>query len=182
MENITERDKFKTKLKNSLKKHCDKHCDKEYDLDTIIKKIEKGLYNYCINFSNNNNIVKKWENPIFKKIYLSKGFRIYSNIVPNVYTKNVYLLKKILENKINPESVANMKFYELDPVKWKDIRLQITKFHNSMFKNEVKISDNIICWKCKQKKCSYYQLQTRSADEPMTVFVTCTECGNKWTM
>ena len=29
-------------------------------------------------------------------------------------------------------------------------------------------------------KCTYYQLQTRSADEPMTTFVTCINCGNRW--
>ena len=26
----------------------------------------------------------------------------------------------------------------------------------------------------------YIQLQTRSADEPMTTFVLCLECGNRW--
>lgn len=37
-----------------------------------------------------------------------------------------------------------------------------------------------VCRKCKSKKTSYYQLQTRSADEPMTTYVTCIGCGNKW--
>lgn len=36
------------------------------------------------------------------------------------------------------------------------------------------------CGKCQQRKCKYYQLQTRSADEPMTTFVTCVNCGNRW--
>lgn len=36
------------------------------------------------------------------------------------------------------------------------------------------------CSKCKTRKCSYYQLQTRSCDEPMTTFVTCVNCGNRW--
>jgi transcription elongation factor S-II len=36
------------------------------------------------------------------------------------------------------------------------------------------------CGKCKQNQCSYYQMQTRSADEPMTTFVTCHNCGNRW--
>ena len=41
-------------------------------------------------------------------------------------------------------------------------------------------TDNFICGKCKSKKCTYYQLQTRSADEPMTTFVTCLDCGNRF--
>jgi DNA-directed RNA polymerase subunit M/transcription elongation factor TFIIS len=36
------------------------------------------------------------------------------------------------------------------------------------------------CGKCKSKKTTYYQMQTRSADEPMTTYVTCKDCGNRW--
>ena len=36
------------------------------------------------------------------------------------------------------------------------------------------------CGKCKSKKTDYYQMQTRSADEPMTTYVTCKNCGNRW--
>jgi transcription elongation factor S-II len=36
------------------------------------------------------------------------------------------------------------------------------------------------CGKCKSVKTTYYQMQTRSADEPMTTFVTCMGCGNRW--
>lgn len=32
----------------------------------------------------------------------------------------------------------------------------------------------------RERKCSYYQMQTRSADEPMTTFVRCVACGNRW--
>lgn len=36
------------------------------------------------------------------------------------------------------------------------------------------------CRKCGQNKTTHYSLQTRSADEPMTVFVTCLTCSNRW--
>jgi len=41
-------------------------------------------------------------------------------------------------------------------------------------------TDQFKCGKCKQRKVRYYQMQTRSADEPMTTFCTCVNCGNKW--
>ncbi|OZJ06082.1 hypothetical protein BZG36_01117 [Bifiguratus adelaidae] len=41
-------------------------------------------------------------------------------------------------------------------------------------------TDMFRCGKCKSRKCTYYQMQTRSADEPMTTFVTCTNCENRW--
>jgi transcription elongation factor S-II len=45
---------------------------------------------------------------------------------------------------------------------------------------EKSISDALRCGKCGQKKVSYSQAQTRSADEPMTTFCECTVCGNRW--
>ncbi|KAJ1982730.1 transcription elongation factor TFIIS [Dimargaris verticillata] len=41
-------------------------------------------------------------------------------------------------------------------------------------------TDQFKCGRCKSRKCTYYQMQTRSADEPMTTFVTCTNCENRW--
>ena len=41
-------------------------------------------------------------------------------------------------------------------------------------------TDIFKCGKCKQRKTTYYQMQTRSADEPMTTFVTCLNCDNRW--
>lgn len=36
------------------------------------------------------------------------------------------------------------------------------------------------CGRCKSTKTTSTQKQTRSADEPMTVFVLCINCGNRW--
>uniref|UniRef100_A0A8C1KGT4 Transcription elongation factor A (SII), 3 n=1 Tax=Cyprinus carpio TaxID=7962 RepID=A0A8C1KGT4_CYPCA len=41
-------------------------------------------------------------------------------------------------------------------------------------------TDLLQCGKCRKKNCTYNQVQTRSADEPMTTFVLCNECGNRW--
>ncbi len=46
--------------------------------------------------------------------------------------------------------------------------------------NKGATTDMFRCGKCKQRQCTYYQLQTRSADEPMTTFITCTNCNNRW--
>lgn len=36
------------------------------------------------------------------------------------------------------------------------------------------------CGKCKSMNTTYYQQQTRSADEPMTNFCRCIDCGHRW--
>ena len=78
------------------------------------------------------------------------------------------------ENFINTES-------GFDPEKWK------TLIENKKIRDENKYipkieasTDDFTCGKCKSTKCTYYQLQTRSADEPMTTFVTCLDCGNRF--
>ncbi|KAI9549625.1 unmed protein product [Daphnia sinensis] len=41
-------------------------------------------------------------------------------------------------------------------------------------------TDAFQCYKCKSRKCLYTQVQTRSADEPMTTRVKCLHCGHGW--
>ncbi|KAI1638770.1 transcription factor S-II, central domain-containing protein [Biscogniauxia mediterranea] len=45
---------------------------------------------------------------------------------------------------------------------------------------EKSISDSLECSGCKKKMVSYTQAQTRSADEPMTTFCECMNCGKRW--
>ena len=47
-------------------------------------------------------------------------------------------------------------------------------------KAEEGVSGFFTCNKCKSNKTTYYQLQTRSADEPMTTYVSCLNCGKRW--
>ncbi|KDP21634.1 hypothetical protein JCGZ_03305 [Jatropha curcas] len=41
-------------------------------------------------------------------------------------------------------------------------------------------TDQFKCGRCGQRKTTYHQMQTRSADEPMTTYVTCVNCNNHW--
>ena len=47
-------------------------------------------------------------------------------------------------------------------------------------KNQGTETDLFKCGKCGKRRTTYTQLQTRSADEPMTTFVLCLDCGNRW--
>ena len=41
-------------------------------------------------------------------------------------------------------------------------------------------TDAFRCGACGKRECTYFQMQTRSADEPMTTFVECCNCGKRW--
>jgi len=143
--------------------------------DKISTNLEIGIYNYSLKRADKKNIVKKWDNSYFVKIYVSRLRTIFNNL------KDTELLNTILCKKIKAHEVAFMTHQEMQPKKWKDL-LEEKKIRDEN-KYEPKLeasSDDFKCFKCKSKKCTYYQLQTRSADEPMTTFVNCLDCGNRW--
>lgn len=39
----------------------------------------------------------------------------------------------------------------------------------------------LVCRNCRSTHVDVDQMQTRSADEPMTLFALCLDCGNRWT-
>ncbi|EAQ92664.1 hypothetical protein CHGG_00899 [Chaetomium globosum CBS 148.51] len=96
---------------------------------------------------------------------------------------NPELGRRVLRGDIAPEKFAVMTDEELasDAQRERDAALE----RENMLKAQVpmaqrSISDSLQCGKCKQKKVSYSQAQTRSADEPMTTFCECTVCGHRW--
>ena len=153
--------------------------NKEIDSINISRKIEKSVYNYTINTSKKKRIKKKWDNPIFKNLYLSKIRSIYSNIKSDSYIKNKDFKIKILSNEIDVENIANISMYDIFPDIWKDLINE--KIKREKLKYELKpeaMTNAFKCRKCNSRSCAYYEVQTRSADEPMTVFVTCQVCSH----
>jgi transcription elongation factor S-II len=143
--------------------------------DTMSINLEKGVYNYTIKESNIRKIVKKWENPAFSQLYLDRLRSIYVNL------KNEELLKQIKQNEITPQSIAFMTHQEMNPSHWRVFIDRKIKRDASKYTSNIEAStDMFTCKKCKSKRCTYYELQTRSADEPATIFVTCLDCGKHW--
>ena len=74
-----------------------------------------------------------------------------------------------------------MTHQELNPERWNVlIDRKIKREKHKYSDNMAASTDTFTCNKCKKNKCTYYQMQTRSADEPMTTFVTCLNCGTRW--
>ncbi|KAK3519462.1 hypothetical protein QTP70_029778 [Hemibagrus guttatus] len=72
---------------------------------------------------------------------------------------------------------------EMASAELKEIRKALTKEsirEHQLSKVGGTETDMFVCGKCKGKSCTYTQVQTRSADEPMTTFVMCNQCGNRW--
>lgn len=157
------RNNITTKLNNILKQ------------TKISVNMEKGIYNYAIKEATTRKVVKKWDNPHFVQIYIDRVRTIYFNL------NNDELLQHLADGTIKPHVVAFMTHQELRPDKWdKLIKEKIQRDKNKYETNIEAATDTFKCRKCQSNKCTYYQMQTRSADEPMTTFVTCIDCGNRW--
>jgi DNA-directed RNA polymerase subunit M/transcription elongation factor TFIIS len=72
---------------------------------------------------------------------------------------------------LEPKGLYSVKKFELLE---RDNKLEKIKMRADDYEGQFK------CGKCKSKKTDYYQLQTRSADEPMTTYVTCKACSHRW--
>lgn len=156
-------------------------------LDRIInnpklsRKIEKSIYNYVITISNEKNIQRRWTNINFKKLYNSKVISIYSNLKSDSYINNSTFLERVKNNKIKPENVGSLSVYDIFPDNWKELLNAKSKRDKIKYELKPEAMTNLFkCRKCGSRETSYYEVQTRSADEPMTQFITCLKCENRW--
>ncbi|XP_078278957.1 transcription elongation factor A protein 1-like isoform X3 [Rhinoraja longicauda] len=119
----------------------------------------------------------------FQKTDMKYKNRVRSRISNLKDPKNPNLRKNVLAGAIDLLHFARMSAEEMASDELKELRQVITKEairEHQMAKTGGTVSSLLQCGKCKKKNCTYNQVQTRSADEPMTTFVFCNECGNRW--
>jgi len=149
--------------------------DREY-----MKNLERCVFNYSLQKSIERNIIPTW-NIVFKNIYLNKVISLYSNISKNNYINNKRLITRIKKREFTPEQLVNMTPQELFPEHWKELIDE--KYRRDKILYETKkeaMTDQFKCSKCHSRETCYFEMQTRSADEPMTIFITCLNCGKRW--
>ena len=170
-----------TNINDSIRNKCVYKINEYINNESISRYIEKGIFNYTIKTCKKRNIVRKWDNKYFVQIYIDRFKSIYVNINPKSTAGTRSLLNKIKKKKIKAKDLAFMNHQELNPKMWKQlIEAKIKRDKNLTEVDMSAATDEFHCRKCKKNLCTYYQLQTRSADEPMTTFVTCLSCGNNW--
>ena len=151
-----------------------KKLDEKLQNEKNSSNLEKGIFNYALKEADQRKIVKKWDNKYFIQIYLDRLRTIYTNL-------NDTIVEQVTSGAIKPHVVAFMTHQELQPDKWTALIDAKSKRDANKFETNVAAAtDTFTCRKCKGNQCTYYQMQTRSADEPMTVYISCCNCGNRW--
>ena len=158
-----------------------KYLNKAIDDIKVSRKVEKGIYNYVIKVSKEKNIRRSWENTLFTNLYKSKILSVYSNLDANSYIQNNQLLKNIKDGSIEPEKVGSLSVYDVFHDNLKELLNIKSKRDKIKYELKPEAMTNLFkCRKCGSRETSYYEVQTRSADEPMTQFITCLSCSNRW--
>lgn len=145
--------------------------------------LERAVYNQVIGSSIRDKIPRTWEHPIFKQRYTHKVMSVQFNL--RHPTNGQVLMGRLKTRGITFSWLCQAEPIDLFPDHWAPIikRVALKQLKRQMTVDVDSIPDGAFtCSKCRSKKCQYTQLQTRSADEPMTTFVCCYNCNNKWKM
>ena len=150
--------------------------------DKLIQNFEKCIFNWAVRETRHFSEQPSWENQSFRERYKRKFLSISFNLkIPENTLKG-----DILSGKIKVTDVVYMashQLYPYGPMAITKEKLRIDGLHKLALNKESEDQDYegiFKCGKCKSMKTTYFQMQTRSADEPMTTFVTCTNCNNRW--
>lgn len=142
----------------------------------IFTNLEIGVFNYAIKEATNLKVIKRWDVPAFSTMYMNRLRTLFTNL-----KNNPDLLTMLRSEELSPKTLAFMTHQEMNPIQWRDMIEQKTKRDANKCATNIKaMTDMFTCKKCKSKRCTYYELQTRSADEPSTIFITCLDCGKHW--
>ena len=118
--------------------------------------------------------------PETKEQYRTKIRSLYQNLKNK---SNPTLRVRVLNNEVDPQQFVRMSHEELRSAEQREQDRKIHKENMDkamVAQAERSISTSLQCGKCGQRKVTYTEAQTRSADEPMTLFCTCMNCGKSW--
>lgn len=134
----------------------------------VAKLIEESVFDFSENYAETQGTPF-----LLEQIYQDKFDEIFCQL-----ENSSKLVKDVESGSIDPKTIAQLKPQELNPEKYEKItkKRELEEYNKSN-----KASTDIFkCSKCKKRKCTVSEKQTRAGDEPATTFVECQECGNTW--
>ena len=142
---------------------------------TISKELERAAYRWALAYCKLRDVACVLNNPVFMKVYSWKVRSLASN-APN-------FVKWVTSGEMTAEEVPYIHRHAMCPELWSVVgETNMRKLRGSDTDPEAAMTDLFLCIKCRNRKCTYMERQTRSADEATTVFVKCLVCHHSWKM
>jgi DNA-directed RNA polymerase subunit M/transcription elongation factor TFIIS len=149
--------------------------------ETDIRSLEKGIFEAAFHYAQNNYIPRSWKSLQFQESYRQIVMSVFSNLHPQSPVKNTRLLSRVIDGEFTLSAIPSMTSYEMFPENWFALKDKLLQREQKILEgNKSRATDQFKCRRCQKRECTYYELQTRSADEPMTIFITCLNCGKEW--
>ncbi|NBP66738.1 MAG: hypothetical protein EBU66_19080 [Bacteroidetes bacterium] len=144
-------------------------------------EFERCIYNGTIRIAGQRHVGKSWSHPPFVEVYTQYAKHLSSNFYPNSYVSNTELYDRYRAGEITFNDISEMDTYQLFESRWAhSFQQQQIREKRQLEGNKSMATDQFLCTRCFKRECTYYEMQTRSADEPMTIFITCLNCGKHW--
>jgi hypothetical protein len=143
--------------------------------------LEKCTYNFVIQRTRELGDVPADNNRLFINRYKHKFLQLQHNLRYSPTLKD-----RIISGELKPQSAVTLSPQGLWPdgpyskLLEENIRQGMKKDWVTNIINDPEYKGLFRCKRCKSYKTTFYQMQTRSADEPMTVFITCHACDSRW--
>ena len=146
-----------------------------------VHKLERCIYNGTLREAGQRHIGKSWNHNPFIEMYNMFAKHISANFHPDSYVENTDLYARYKSGEITFKDISEMDTYQLFEERWKESFMQQqVREKRQLEGNKSMATDQFLCMRCHKRECTYYEMQTRSADEPMTIFITCLNCGKHW--
>jgi DNA-directed RNA polymerase subunit M/transcription elongation factor TFIIS len=147
----------------------------------IPSNIEKSIFNWTVTHVPSLGDSPSWESKVFRECYKNRLL----TILWNFQNPSVDLIRRLAEKKFKSTDIVHMKSHQIWPNGPYGKELEAKRVYDAHIQAiNAEEKESYIgmfkCGKCKSMRTTYYQMQTRGADEPMTTFVTCTSCYNRW--
>lgn len=146
---------------------------------TMAKHLEICLWNWTIKTCLRDKIPLFWDDARLRYRYTTRALSLAFNLR---HPRNQALGDRVRSKEVSLKKFANMTPHEMFPALYEPIyeRLATRELRKMAVSHKDAPDGAYTCRVCKSKKTQYTCMQTRSADEPMTVYVSCLQCGRRW--
>lgn len=146
-----------------------------------ILALERAILEQAGEIAKKHYIPHSWKSPPFCEIYRTHVRTVLWNIHPKSPVNNERLLVRVKEGEFPLEQICRMTAYDMFPEMWNQLADKLLMREQKILEGDKRrATDQYKCKRCKKRECTMYELQVRSADEPMTQFINCLNCGNRW--
>ena len=162
------------------------------ELPQELLELRKTVVDYLTKKVKNKKLASKFEKAVFEdtmkstslneiKTFKYEIFKHRYNYRLEVIVLNIKELEEKITNKeFLPNDIFNKNPSEIFHDKWEESNRRKKEEEKFLYETHLVSNCNTTCFKCREQNVYSTHKQTRSADEPETIFYLCLTCGNKW--